>query len=60
MVTFSQAIEKLMKTYIDYPPRKLQSETYTGPLTISAYQRFQWVRDQLHKDGISIPLPTGN
>ncbi|WP_246117872.1 arylsulfatase [Adhaeretor mobilis] len=60
MVTISQAVQDKMKTYVKYPPRKLQSETYTGPLTLSAYQRFQWVRDQLEKDGISIPLPTGN
>jgi hypothetical protein len=42
------------------PPRKLQSEVYTGPLTIMQYQRFQWARDVLGKEGISIPLPTGN
>ncbi len=34
--------------------------TYTGPITISEYQRFQYIRDTLKKDGISIPLPTGN
>jgi len=59
-VTISQAVKEKMKTYVKYPPRKLQSETYTGPLTISDYQRFQWVREQLGKDGINIPLPTGN
>ena len=32
MVTISEAIKKLMKTYVKYPPRKLQSETYTGPI----------------------------
>ena len=31
MVTISEAIKKLMKTYVEYPPRKLQSATYTGP-----------------------------
>ena len=60
LVTISQAIKDLMKTYIEYPPRKLQSETYTGPITISRYERFQWVRDQLKKEGFSIPMPTGN
>jgi arylsulfatase len=50
----------LMKTYVEYPPRKLQSMVYTGPLEISQYQRFQWVRDQLQKEGVNIPLPTGN
>jgi len=60
LVTISDEINKLMKTYVEYPPRKLQSEGYTGPITISNYQKFQWVRDQLGKDGISLPLPTGN
>ncbi len=60
LVTMNQEVSKLMKTYIDYPPRKLQSEVYTGPITISNYQKFQWVRDQLGKEGVSIPLPSGN
>ncbi|WGL17655.1 arylsulfatase [Microbulbifer bruguierae] len=60
MVTISKEVEDLVKTYIKYPPRKLQSETYTGPITISGYQRFKWVREQLEKEGVRIPLPTGN
>ena len=49
-----------MKTYVQYPPRKLQSESYAGPLELTKYQNFQWMRDQLAKDGIRIPMPTGN
>jgi arylsulfatase len=49
-----------MKTYIQYPPRKLQSEVYTGPLTLSQYQRFKWVREHLEKEGVDLPMPTGN
>jgi arylsulfatase A-like enzyme len=60
LVTFNQAISELVKTYVKYPPRKLQSEVYTGPITLTRYQRFQWVREQLEKEGINIPLPTGN
>nr|WP_073615359.1 arylsulfatase [Desulfopila aestuarii] len=60
LVTINEEVRKLMKTYLDHPPRKLQSEVYTGPITISNYQKFQWVREQLGKDGISLPLPTGN
>ena len=37
--------KKIMKSYIDYPPRKLQSYGYTGPVTISNYQKFQWIRE---------------
>ena len=60
MVGISQDIEELMKTYVRYPPRQIQSETYQGPITISGYQKFQWVREQLSKEGIKLPLPTGN
>jgi arylsulfatase len=60
VVPANQAVTQLMKTYIKYPPRKLQSETYTGPITISRYQRFKWVQEQLAKEGFRIGLPTGN
>ena len=60
LVTINQAIADLMKTYVQYPPRKIQSMTYTGPITISSYQKFQWVRDQLAKEGVNMPMPTGN
>jgi arylsulfatase len=60
MVTISEAIKDLMQTYVKYPPRKLQSESYTGPLTLTQYQRFQHVRQQLEKEGFSMPMPTGN
>ena len=60
VVPANEAVTKLMKTYLEYPPRKLQSETYTGPITISQFQRFQSVRDQLEKQGFKIGLPTGN
>ena len=60
MVPIGDAINKLMKTYVDYPPRKLQSLGYTGPLTISNYQRFDWVRKQLAEEGVELPMPSGN
>jgi arylsulfatase len=60
LVTISQAIKDLMKTYMQYPPRKPQSAAYTGPITLSSYEKFAWIREQLEKEGINIPLPTGN
>jgi len=60
LVTFNEAIRDLMKTYIKYPPRKLQSESYSGPITLSQYQRLQYVREALQKEGFNIPLPSGN
>ena len=60
MVPIEAALKKLMMTYVKYPPRKLQSMGYDGPIEISKYQQFQWMRDQLAKDGINLSLPTGN
>ena len=60
LVTINAAIKDLMKTYVQYPPRKLQSEGYAGPITLTQYQRFQYVRDALQKEGFNLSLPTGN
>ena len=60
VVPANDAVTNLMKTYVKYPPRKLQSETYTGPITISGYQRFKYLQEGLAKDGFQIGLPTGN
>ena len=59
-VPISAAVENLMKTYLQYPPRKMQSMGYNGPVEISQYKQFQWVRDALMKEGVNISLPTGN
>jgi hypothetical protein len=60
VVPANESVAKLMKTYVEYPPRKLQSETYTGPITISKYERFKSIQGDLAKQGFSIGLPTGN
>ena len=60
VVPANGSVAKLMKSYVKCPPRKLQSETYTGPITISMYQLLKSVQEQLAKDGFSIGLPTAN
>jgi len=60
MVTMSEAIKGLMKTYVQYPPRKMQSMGYTGPITLSQYERFQHIREMLEKEGFTLPMPTGD
>jgi arylsulfatase len=59
-VLMTEEIKKVMETYVKYPPRKLQSIGYTGPIQISDYQRFEWVRQQLATEGVTLSLPTGN
>jgi arylsulfatase A-like enzyme len=58
LVTIGDAAKKLMATYVKYPPRKMQSMGYNGPITLSNYQKFQWLRDQLNNEGFSLPMPT--
>lgn len=60
LVTFNNVTRDLMKTYVQYPPRKAQGEQYNGPITLSQYERFKWVRDNLKEGGFQLPLPTGN
>ncbi len=60
MITVSDAIKDLMKTYVKYPPRRQQSESYAGPITLQQYERLANVREQLEKQGFSLALPTGN
>jgi len=60
MVPIEASIKKLMATYVQYPPRKLQSMGYDGPVEISKYQQFQSIREQMAKEGFNLALPTGN
>ena len=55
-----QQLQAVAKSFGKYPPRKLQSEGYDGPITISNYQKFEWLRNQLKTQGMNITLPTGN
>ena len=57
MPVAEQQLKGLMESYVKYPPRKLQSMGYTGPITISNYQKFEWLRENLKKDGINLSLP---
>jgi hypothetical protein len=47
LVTIDDAVREQMRTYVKYPPRKLQSDMYTGPMTISQYPHLKHVRDML-------------
>ena len=60
IVTVEMAVKELMETYVKYPPRKLQSMGYDGPIELSKYQKFQYIREALKTEGVNIPMPTGN
>jgi arylsulfatase A-like enzyme len=59
-VVMEQELKRIMATYVKYPPRKVQGYGYTGPITLSNYEKFNSVREALEKQGISIPMPTGH
>jgi hypothetical protein len=50
-VVMKQKLKKIIATYIKYPPRPVQSYGYTGPITLSNYEKFQNVREALEKQG---------
>jgi len=60
LVPANEAMSQLMKTYLQHPPRKAQSEAYSGPITLSQYERFKFVQDALKEQGFNLGLPTGN
>ena len=60
LVTFNQVVGKLMKSYVKYPPRKAQSYSYSGPITLTKYQHLESVRKELEKEGFHITMPSGN
>ena len=60
IVPVEMAVKELMETYVKYPPRKLQSMGYDGPIELSKYQKFQFIREALKNEGVNIPMPTGN
>ncbi|RKP58443.1 arylsulfatase [Pararobbsia silviterrae] len=53
---FGHAMEELMMTYIKYPPRKQQSESYAGPITLPEYEKNAMLRKQLESQGVKLPL----
>ena len=40
------------------PPRKMQAESYSGPITISGFQKYEWLREQFKKNGVKLGLPS--
>ena len=57
---FGQAMTAKMKTSAQYPPRKPQSDAYSGPTTLSDYFKYQHIRENLGKYGITIPINVVN
>ena len=55
MPIFNIATQGLMKTYVQYPPRPLQSEGYAGPLGITQFRTIQQAKELMNEKGIVLP-----
>lgn len=55
MVIFTLAQQKLMQTYVDYPPRPLQSESYSGPMSIARFRTIEQAKELMKEKGIVLP-----
>ncbi|GAO41090.1 arylsulfatase [Flavihumibacter petaseus] len=54
-ILFNQAYADIMKSYVQYPPRPLQSETYTGPMEITRFRNLQEAKKLLESKGFQLP-----
>ncbi len=54
MPFFGEELASVLKSYEQYPPRKMQSETYSGPMTISRFRFIEQVAPQLKEQGITL------
>ena len=52
---FNKATQDLMKTYVEFPPRPLQGETYSGPMEINRFRNLQEAKKMLDQKGIKLP-----
>jgi arylsulfatase len=52
---FNKAIQDLMKSYVQYPPRPLQSEVFTGPMNITRFRTIQEIKKLMDEKGLSLP-----
>jgi arylsulfatase len=51
-----EQLKGVVMSFVKYPPRKLQSEGYDGPITLSGYEKFEGLKKQLEKYNINIGL----
>lgn len=52
---FTKQLTTLMKTYVDYPPRPLQSESYAGPVGIKQFRTLEQAKQLMKEKGIILP-----
>ncbi|QEM83852.2 arylsulfatase [Halomonas binhaiensis] len=53
---FSEELKKVAESYMEYPPRPLQSDAYSGPLTIKRFRALEKVQEILKEKNIQVDL----
>lgn len=51
----TQQLQKIMQSFVDYPPRPVQSDTYAGPMSITRFRTIQEAKELLKQKQIDIP-----
>jgi len=52
---FNKATQDLIQSYVQYPPRPLQGETYTGEMGITRFRNIQEAKKLMDQKGIKLP-----
>ena len=59
-VVMGEELKKIMATYVEYPPRKTAERGYTGRSRFQIMRSSSGCANSLAKEGVTIPMPTGN
>ena len=60
MVTISESIKKLMKTYVQYRHARCKAKCTLARSRFASMNGSSTFRNSLAKEGVHIPMPTGN
>ncbi len=55
IIIFAKEMQQLMDSYVKYPPRPMQSESYAGPLSISRFRNIQKAKKLMKQKQITLP-----
>lgn len=51
----TQQLQKITKSFVDYPPRAVQSDTYPGPTSITRFRTIQEAKELMKQKNIELP-----
>jgi len=57
---FNKLLTTLMKSYVDYPPRPLQSDAYAGPTNIKQFRTMEQAKELMKQKDLTLPELDGS